>query len=152
MSGIKLKSNSLPPLKVERIKWIIILVLSHVISILLSNTPELKVKNEFVSVPPGYIRLQLQLQSNVPDNNKTNEVIIVTSDRKLITRNGRLLSKVKSSNSLGTIENEYLVELPEEDLTKLIEAKGKGLKVYPASQKISIYKNQKRGPRYEIIF
>lgn len=151
MNGIKLRAEEIPPLKLERIKWISLLLLSHVL-VLLASSPQIpKLETELPLVQEGFMRLQMPLESQVPDNAFASSVILMTSDRKLISKQAKLINKLPPKNGLNSIKDHFLVEIPESDLNKLVEYRSKKILAYPASAKLS-FNNIIRRKNYEIHF
>ena len=152
MNGIKLKSDELPKLAVERIKWIILIIISHLFSFLLFSMKSGPNIPELPSLSPGYVRLQLKLSSKIPEESLGQNILLMTKKRKLITNQAKLLKKVTSRGALESEENEYLIDIPESDLATLILASEKVFIAYPSSKNISISKKSKRSHNYEIHF
>lgn len=153
MNGIKLKSNDINPIKVERIKWITLLFLSHILIFIINSSPQVKKEEaEIPAVKQGFVRLQIKINSQIPEKNKPQAVLLMSQHQKIISSDAMLIRKVISNNSLGTIQNEFLIEVPEKDLQKIISNKEEPLMAYPASKKISFHEKKKKENSYEINF
>lgn len=152
MSGIKLKSEELTPLKLERIKWIGLLFLSHIFSFLLASPTVTRGAPSLPIVRVDHARLKLKIDSQVPQVNNGKDVIIITSEKDLISRRARLIKKVQSQNSLDSSSDLFLVEIPETDLNNLIHKEGKNLIAYPSSSNIQLSPTKQRSKKYEIHF
>lgn len=152
MNGIKLKSDQISPIKMERIKWVCILLFSHLLMAFLDfNTPEI-IQKDHMSPRSGHTRLQLQIKSKVPILNKETKIILLTKDLDLVSRQAILLKKIDLNNSIDNTKDSYLVDIPESDLNNLIKYRKKGLIAYPSSKKILTNKSKQRKTNYEIYF
>lgn len=151
MSGIKLKSEKLSDIKVERIKWILLLFISHVFTFLLQSPAKIEKEKEFPEPKQGFVRLQLQVVSQAPQSVFGKPILLMTQEKNLISKDAVLLKKIISTNSLDSIQNQYLVDLPEKDLNNLINVKSKQLIAYPAFKTVNLKSKTKR-KNYEIHF
>lgn len=152
MNGIKLKSNDLPPLKIERIKWMILLILSHLFVFLLLSVQKDPIQKSLSKVRSGFVRLQLPLISQVSLGQEKTPVILMTEGQKIITREAELIKKISLREGIDSSGTQYLVDLPEKDMEKLIRIKNKTLFAYPATKFFRPKVKQRAKENYEIHF
>lgn len=151
MNGIKLKSNSISPLRIERIKWILLLLITQFINLLLFSGDPTKVI-EAEQVRHGYLRLTIKLNNHIPSEDYSKDAIIMTSQKKIISREVRIIKRISLENSLNSSADLYLIELPEMDLPLLISEKDNILFSYPSSRRIKNISQTARSKKYEIHF
>jgi hypothetical protein len=152
LNGIKLKSNDLSPLKVERIKWMILLILSHLFVFLLLSIQEEPILKPISKVRSGYVRLQLPLISQASLSEDKTLVILMTEDQKIITREAELIKLISLREGIDSSGTQYLVDIPERDMEKLIRIKNKTVFAYPATKHFRPNKKLKTKEIYEIHF
>lgn len=152
MNGIELKNTKISPIKVEKIKWISLLILSHLFSYLLTaGSIEVEPKENLPELREGSLRLQLQIYSQVPENSPTKDVLLMNMKKKVLSQQARLIKKIPPRN-IDSLEDEYLVEIPEVDLLNIISSKGEKIMAYPKSKRTIELNNEKRRKDYEIHF
>lgn len=152
MNGIKLKNNDLPALKVERIKWIILLFLSHFFVFLLFAIQEGPIHKAIPKVRDGFVRLQLPLISQVSLEQEKTPVILMTRGQKVISREAELIKKISLREGIDSSGTQFLVDLPEKDMEKLMRIKNKTLFAYPATKFFRPKVKRKAKENYEIHF
>lgn len=152
MNGIKLKSNDLHPLKVERIKWIILVVISHVFSIILMSSQEGPIQKMTPKEKVGFVRLQLPLISQVSLNKERTPVILMTENQVIVTREAEIIKRISLREGIESSGVQYLIDLPEKDMERLVRLKNKRLLAYPATKLFRPKKKKRAKESYEIHF
>jgi len=152
LSGIKLRTKKISPIKMERLKWVCILLLSHIIIAMLNLDPPTVIKEDTATPRPGHTRLQLQIKSKVPVLKKKIKITLLTKDLDLISREAIILKRLGNNDSIDSSGDLYLVEIPETDLNNLVKFRTKKLIAYPSSKKILTKKSKQRKTNYEIYF
>ena len=152
MNGIKLKNNELSPLKVERIKWMILLLLSHLFVFLLVSLKKTPIRESIPKVKAGFVRLELPIISQVALDQFRKKVILMTENQYLVTAQAELIKKISRREGIDSAGTQYLVDLPEADLENLIKIKKKDLFAYPATKSFRPKKKPKTKEAYEIHF
>jgi hypothetical protein len=151
VNGIKLKSNSISPLRIERIKWILLLLITQFLNLILFSVDPIKVI-ETEQARSGYLRLTIRLKNHIPSEDYSKDAIIMTSQKKIISREVRIIKRINLENSLNSSEDLFLIELPEKDLSLLISEKDNILFSYPSSSEIKNISQTVRSKNYEIHF
>lgn len=164
MSGIELK-NSESKKRKQNFKLLACLLCSNLLLLLLfsffGNESEAKTSsNENLQIfHPGHERLKLNLIPHIAYSNQDKEIpiSIYSKAKKLIIARAylHLNSNEETSSDLKNENNEqsFLVEIPNDQLTKLIDHQDESLSAYPVAsiQKIAS-PAVSQGESYEISF
>ena len=76
----------------------------------------------------------------------------MTENQKIITREAELIKKISLREGIDSSGTQYLVDIPERDMEKLIRIKNKTVFAYPATKHFRSKKKIKKRENYEIHF
>ncbi len=164
MSGIELK-NSESKKRKQNFKLLACLLCSNLLLLLLfsffGNKSEAKTSsNENLQIfHAGYERLKLKIITHIAYNNNDKEIPIslYSKTKKLIIARAylHLNTEEETSSDLKNENNEqiFLVEIPNDQLTKLIDHQDESLSAYPVTSiQKTISPAVSQGENYEISF